>query len=434
MSTLFVCGANHKTTSLPMRERLALLSQKIVDNLAIAIADPCIHEVVLLSTCNRSEMICFTDDLISAKAWWCKIHELSSDEEHAIYSFQDERAVSHLMNVGCGLDSMVLGEPQILGQLKEAYQIAVKNGTVGAQLNLVFQFVFSACKRIRTQTAIGQEPVSCASVAISLAKYIFSDLSAIRVLLIGSGEMTLQAAQHLKAQGVLKLTAMSRQQDSAQDFANKIQGQPAVLEELSQILLNTDMVLTATGSLKPIITRAMLEPVLRQRPPDPLLLLDLALPRDIEPPIADLDGVYLYNIDDLQYIQQEGLNKRMLAAEQAAKMIEGEVKYFIEKLAQRDYVDLIKAYRNKVEILREDELQKALRLLQTGHTAEEALQAMARSITNKLMHQPSVALRQANEYRRRDMLEMAKHLLGIGEQTQTHEESLLTRETYETEY
>ena len=413
---LIVCGVNHKTAPLPLREQLAFAPERQGDAIQQAINAPSLVEAVILSTCNRSEIYAIADHEDVVMNWLCDFHSLALSrwQDHA-YIHKDEQAVNHLISVCCGLDSMVLGEPQIFGQVKDAFQVATESGSVGPYINLLFHHAFSVTKRIRTETAIGKSPVSVASAAVNLAKCIFTDFKQLNVLLIGIGEMSESAQRYFLDQKVKKTFIANRTLAKAEKFAEKYHAYPIRLTDIGELLPQVDIVLSATASPEPLLTYNMVKQAVNTVRKRPLLLLDLAVPRDIEPSVANLEESYLYNIDDLLAITQAGLAQREEAARVAQKIIMQEVVHFTKHLQEKQFSSTIRAYRQQAEDLRKQEVANALCLLAKGHDPEKVLTSMARSLTNKLMHQPSVQLRQASYSGHWEILAAAKRLFGLTE-------------------
>lgn len=413
---LLVCGLDHRVASIDLRERFATPAQTIKSALQHALQQQ-MQEVLILSTCNRSEIYCVAEDPQIPMQWLKSYYQVSDqDITDIFYVHHNERAIKHLLQVSCGLLSMVLGEPQIFGQIKEAYQTALQQQAVGRRLNHLLQFAFSKTKNIRTQTNINQQPVSVAYAAVSLAKCIFSSLQPLTVLLIGAGDTIELAAKHFIENDISKVFTANRTLAKAQQLAEKFSGSSLLLDQIDQVLPQVDIVLTATGSMRPHITKEMVTTALKAPRVRPMFIIDLAVPRDVDETCAQVDGVYLYNIDDLKNITQEGLAKRQQAAVKAHEMIDHDVSDYMKRLRQRDYSQTIQAYRSQVELMREQEVSKALKLLQEGHLPEQVLQRLARSLTNKVMHRPSARLREAGYHGEDEYFDVAKCLLGLEEE------------------
>ena len=344
-------------------------------------------------------------------------HQVSLDElESHCYCYADGEAINHMLSVSCGLDSMILGEPQIFGQIKNAFQVACEAGSVGHFMHFLFTQLFSATKRVRTDSEICQNPVSLPSAALNLAKCIFTDVNTLNVLLIGVGDMTVSALNYFSDNGAQSITVANRTLSKAQVLAEQHGACAIGLDDLLPALVKADVVITATASTQNIISATLLKQAQqKKRQLRPHLLFDLAVPRDIEPSAGDCEHTYLYNIDDLKEITQTGLAKRGVAAIEARKMIATEVAHCLKLISEREFEDTIRMYREQINVIREQEVAKAIRLLQSGKPADEVLNTMARALTNKLIHQPSVELRQASYHGRTDVIEIAKRLLGIAD-------------------
>ena len=413
-------GINHKTASVAVRERVAFGPEQLVDALQqLCRVTPC-REAAILSTCNRSELYLALDEARAEEilAWLAGYHGLNLDELRACaYIHSDNEAVRHMMRVACGLDSMILGEPQILGQMKDAYATAREAGTLGPLLGRLFQATFSTAKTVRTDTRIGENPVSVAFAAVSLAKQIFSDLQRSQALLIGAGETIALVARHLHEQGVKRIVVANRTLERASALAGEVGGHAVLLSAIPEELVNSDIVISSTASPLPILGKGAVESALKKRKHRPVFMVDIAVPRDIEPEVGELDDVYLYTVDDLHEVIAENLRNRQDAARAAEELVITGVGEFMLRLRERDSLDLLRSYRQRAEQLRDDELAKALRLLGNGTPAEEALAQLARGLTNKLLHAPSVQLKKFSAAGRQDALAVAQELLDLdGEQ------------------
>jgi glutamyl-tRNA reductase len=411
---LYVFGLNHNSADLVLREKLAVTAENRVSALTSLISDPDIDEAVILSTCNRCELYCISPSNVAPLAWLQHYHLISLAElSPHLYIFEGNAALKHLFRVAGGLDSMVLGESEIFGQVKDAFQTAVEVGAVGSQFHGLFQHVFTVTKQIRNQTGIGEQPVSIAYTAVNLAKCIFANLSALRILLVGAGQTVQLAAEHFAKLGVSHMTVANRTLEHAEELAKNFQANAITLDKIPDYLPNVDVVLTATGSEVPLLTAPTVSTALSANRRQPLFMVDLAVPRDIDPAVGTLDGVYLYNIDDLKKMTDAGLAKREAAAKIAEKMIQAEVTAYLHRLNDLDFAAAVRVYRDQVGRIREIELEKALHQLKNGEDPETVLRSMARTLTNKLMHAPSVQLRQAGSQGQQEFLEVAKRLLGI---------------------
>ncbi|MGV8844346.1 MAG: glutamyl-tRNA reductase [Pseudomonas sp.] len=409
-------GINHKTASVDVRERVAFTPEQLIEALQQLCQKTSSREAAILSTCNRSELYLEQDSLTaeSVLTWLADYHQLKySDLQACVYIHQDELAVRHMMRVACGLDSLVLGEPQILGQMKSAYAVARSAGTVGPLLGRLFQATFSTAKQVRTDTAIGENPVSVAFAAVSLAKQIFSDLHRSQALLIGAGETISLVARHLHEQGVKRIVVANRTLERASLLAEQFGAHAVLLSEIPQELVNSDIVISSTASQLPILGKGAVETALKLRKHKPIFMVDIAVPRDIEPEVGDLDDVYLYSVDDLQEVIADNLKSRQGAAEAAEELVAAGADDFMLRLRELAAVDVLKAFRQQAEQLRDEKLAKAQRLLANGHAPEEVLAQLARGLTNKLLHVPSVQLKKLSAAGRSDALALAQELFAL---------------------
>ena len=409
-------GINHKTASVAVRERVAFGPEQLVDALQqLCRVTPC-REAAILSTCNRSELYLALEEAQAEAilAWLAGYHGLSLDElRDCAYIHQDDEAVRHMMRVAAGLDSMILGEPQILGQMKDAYATAREAGTLGPLLGRLFQATFSTAKTVRTDTRIGENPVSVAFAAVSLAKQIFSDLQRSQALLIGAGETIALVARHLHEQGVKRIVVANRTLERASALAGEVGGHAVLLSAIPEELVNSDIVISSTASPLPILGKGAVESALKKRKHRPVFMVDIAVPRDIEPDVGELVDVYLYTVDDLHEVIAENLRNRQDAALAAEELVLTGVDEFMLRLRERDSLDLLRSYRQRAEQLRDEELLKALRLLSNGTPAEDVLVQLARGLTNKLLHAPSVQLKKFSAAGRQDALAVAQELLDL---------------------
>lgn len=407
-------GINHKTASVNLREKVAFLPESLPQALQAACASTGVSELAILSTCNRTEFYGLGDSQVLLN-WLGQQRQLSIQElSHCVYVHHDKDALRHLMRVASGLDSMVLGEPQIFGQVKVAYQHAQQAGTMGQHLDRVFQQTFAAVKRVRTETAIGANPVSIGFAAVQLAKQIFSDFEQAQALLVGAGEMISLVAKHLKEQGVRHMTIANRSLERAEHLAAELGGAKTVLlSDLAEVLHHADIVISCTGSQLPIIGKGMVERALKKRRYQPMFMVDIAVPRDIEPEVDELDDVYLYTVDDLESTIEENRRARQHAAQQAEKLIEECALQFLHGQRAQAATGLVTAYRQQVEQLRLAEIAKAQQSLAQGVNPHDVLERLSRNLTNKLMHAPSVQLKQAAASNAHDKLAWAVDLLGI---------------------
>ena len=413
--TLLAFGINHTTAPLALRERVAFAPE----NLQSAMQEACAHagltEVAILSTCNRTEIYAASEGDAGAIQQWLVDHTAieAADLANSYYCYQDQEAVRHMMKVAGGLDSLVLGEPQILGQMKSAFAVAKEAGTLGAELHATFQQVFNIAKRVRTETAIGENPVSVAYAAVSLAQQIFSNLKQDTALLIGAGETIELVARHLVEQGIKHIIVANRTLDRAQRLAREFNGEAILLADIPEQLHRADIVISSTASQLPLLGKGAVESALKKRKHKPMFMLDIAVPRDIEEQVGELDDVYLYTVDDLHAVIDENKKSRVAAADQAEEIINEGVELFLRHQRALSAVETVKAYRNKAEQMRDLELQKALRSLQAGVNPEQVLQQFARNLTNKLIHSPTAVLKEASASSRHHVIQVAQELFDL---------------------
>jgi glutamyl-tRNA reductase len=411
-------GINHKTASVDVRERVAFTPEQMVEALRQLCRETLSREAAILSTCNRSELYLEMEQPIadSVLAWLAHYHHLSLDELRACaYIHEDDEAVQHMMRVASGLDSMILGEPQILGQMKSAYAVAREAGTVGPLLGRLFQATFNTAKSVRTDTAIGENPVSVAFAAVSLAKQIFSNLNRSQALLIGAGETITLVARHLYEQGIKRIVVANRTLERANHLAEQFGAHTILLADIPQELPHSDIVISSTASQLPILGKGAVERALKQRKHKPMFMVDIAVPRDIEPEVSELEDVYLYTVDDLHEVITENLKSRQGAAQAAEKLVLAGVDEFMHRLRELAAVDVLRAYRQQGEQLRDEELARAQRQLANGVAPDQVLASLARSLTNKLLHAPSVQLKKLSAEGRVDALALAQELFALDE-------------------
>ena len=394
--SLFVLGINHQTAPVSLRERVAFSGDAVPAALDALRALPSVHEVALLSTCNRTELYAVTDDNGDALANWLASHPDDAGDLHAyLYRHENADAVRHLFRVATGLDSLVLGEPQILGQVKDAWATARNAGSLGNQLDRLFQQAFATAKRARTDTRIGANPVSVASTAVRLAQESFARLADSTVLLIGAGETIELAARHLVQASTKRLLIANRTLAHAQDLATRHGGYALALSELDRHLAEADVVISATAARDPILHKPQLAAALAARRHRPMLLLDLAVPRDIAPDVAQLKDVFLYTVDDLERAIEENRRSRREAAEEAEAIVELQVSRYVETLGASTRTEPLKRLRAHGEAAKADALAKARQQLAAGGDPQAVLDMLAHTLTNKLLHAPTIALREA---------------------------------------
>lgn len=413
---LVTYGINHNTAPVHVRELFAFDASVLPSALSALYQQESVLEVVILSTCNRTEIYCCLDDNTdnTILAWLHDFHQLDSETiTPYLYHYQSSDAIRHLLRVACGLDSMVLGEPQILGQLKDAYSQSLNASTLGKSLGRLFQHAFAVAKQVRTDTAIGNSPVSVAFAAVSLAKQIFSDLAESTALLIGAGDTIELAARHLHDNGIQRLIIANRTVEKAHNLAVQVDGYAISLSELPAHLAEADIVISSTASQLPILGKGMVERALKQRKRKPIFMVDIAVPRDIEAEVGQLEDIYLYCVDDLKDIIEENLQSRRDAALQAEEIIDSQVDHFQAWLRTQDAVPVIRAIRDSAEELSKHSLEKALKQLEQGLPADQVMAELARSLTNRILHEPSRQLRLSGFDEDGQLLESARRLFNI---------------------
>ncbi len=415
---LLALGINHKTAPIDVRER-AVFAPEILPNTLIDIIHRGVaQEVTIVSTCNRTEVYCglLPEQKAGASEWFCRYLKLDTSEVKTyLYEHPDELAVQHAFRVASGLDSMVLGEPQILGQMKDAFATAHKTGTTGKILNRLFQQTFSVAKTVRTDTAIGASAVSVASAAVTLAKQIFNDLSRKTVMLIGAGEMIELCARHLADNAIGHMIVANRTVERAELLAKEFRAEAISLAEMPLRLADADIVISSTASQLPILGKGAVERALKERKHGPMFMVDIAVPRDIEPEVGELNDIYLYTVDDLKDVVQENLKSRQEAANEAEKIIDSKVVEFMRWAHSLDAVPTIRALRESATAIREAGIDRAKRQLARGEDPAKVLEKLAHSLTNKLTHDPTAALRQADHDGDAPLLEAARRLFNLND-------------------
>lgn len=394
---IYALGINHKTAPVALREKVAFAPEQVPEALRELTTQTNISDAVVLSTCNRTELYFSgsTEQSEQVIAWLAKFHQLDAAElQPHLYLHQDNAAAIHLMQVASGLDSLVLGEPQIFGQVKQAYTQARNAGTIQPQFERLFQKTFAIAKQVRTETDIGANAVSVAYSAVSLARQIFGNLGKVKVLLIGAGETIELVARHLQEHGALQLTVANRTYERAVNLAKQFNAQAITLAQVPAHLAQADIVISSTASTLPIVGKGMVEQALKTRRHKPMFLVDLAVPRDIESQVADLEDAYLYTVDDLQAIVAKNLTNRQQAAEQAKQMILVGANEFAQWQALQGSVDWVRDYRQGCEQIRTELLAKAINQLATGQDTEKVLAELSHKLSNRLMHSPTKAIRQ----------------------------------------
>lgn len=391
--SLYALGLNHQTAPLAVRERVVFHVERLREALS-EIKRDLVQEAAILSTCNRTEIYLSGDAPGAVAHWLAQYHRFQPDElRQYLYTLPREQAVRHAFRVASGLDSMVLGEPEILGQMKEAARAAESAGTLGTVLHRLFQRSFAVAKEVRSTTSVGAASVSMAAAAVKLAARIFPSLKDQSVLLIGAGEMIELCATHFAAQGPARITVANRTVERAERLAHRVNGRAIELRSLAEQLHEHDIVVSCTASSLPILGKGLVERALRARRRRPIFMVDLAVPRDIEPEAGELDDVFLYTVDDLGQLVAANLDARRSAVEQAEAIIDSQVGQFMSWMQVRESVPLIRALRDQAEEVRRGELQHALKLLERGEDPAKVIEALSQSLTNKLLHAPTQALK-----------------------------------------
>ena len=396
---LTAVGLNHQTAPLSIREKLAFAAACLPEAVRNLARSNAATEAVILSTCNRTELYCVGDSEEIIR-WLADYHSLPIEEiSPYLYTLGMQETVRHAFRVACGLDSMVLGEPQILGQIKDAVRVAQEQESMGKKLNALFQKTFSVAKEVRTDTAVGENSVSMAAASVKLAEQIFPDISDLNVLFIGAGEMIELVATYFAAKNPRLMTVANRTLARAQELCDKlgVNADPCLLSDLPAILHDYDVVVSSTASQLPIVGKGMVERALKQRQSMPLFMLDLAVPRDIEAEVGDLNDAYLYTVDDMVNIVQSGKEARQKAAAAAEALVSEKVVEFVRQQQGRQSVPLIRALRDEGEKARKQVLENAMKQLAKGATAEEVLERLSIQLTNKLLHSPTQTLNKAGE-------------------------------------
>lgn len=410
---LLAIGINHKTAPVSVRERVAFAPERLRQALLDIIAAGAARGAAILSTCNRTEVYCDSATTSPGEVcdWLSRWHAIPTQElAPYLYVHPGQEAVRHMLRVASGLDSLVLGEPQILGQVKDAYQSAAAAGTLDGELDRLFQHTFAVAKQVRTDTSIGASPVSVAFAAVALARQIFGALSKRTALLIGAGETIELVARHLREQCAQRLIIANRTLERAHALAAEMGGYAIGLDEIDAHLAEADIVIGSTASPLPLLHRASVERALKSRRHRPVLMIDIAVPRDIDPDVGQLEDVYLYTVDDLQGIIRENLRSRQAAALQAEEIIDAQVAHFMAWLRAQQANRLIHELRRQAEATRDELQARAAARLALGHAPDEVLAQFAHALTNKLIHAPSAGLREASARGDLDAVELIRAL------------------------
>ncbi len=393
---LFTLGINHHTAPLSVREQVAFHAEKLQQALADLTRAKAVHEAAILSTCNRTELYFSTDTPDVATAWLAEYHRISRHEiEPYLYTYPERESIRHAFRVASGLDSMVIGEPQILGQMKDAVRVAEEAGTLGATLHKLFQRSFAVAKEVRSTTAIGANIVSMAAAAVHLAERIFERVADQKILFIGAGEMIELCATHFAAQGPKQIVIANRTIERGNVLAERFGGTAIKLDEIAERLAEFDIVVSCTASQLPIIGLGMVERAIKVRRHRPIFMVDLAVPRDIEMEVGEMDDVFLYTVDDLAQVVESGMESRQAAVIDAEAIIAERVDAFLHWLQTRDTVPVIRSLRDAAERTRRHEMEHALKMLAKGEDPARVLDHLSHRLTNKFLHAPTQTLNQA---------------------------------------
>ena len=414
---LMTLGLSHHAAPLDVRERLAFTDADLPDALARLRRLPGVSEAAIVSTCNRTEVVTVADPSVEGEliAWWGRERNAEAELIRR-YSFthRDLESVIHKLRVAAGLDSMILGEPQILGQMKQSYAVAQSEKSVGPVLSRLFQHSFAVAKLVRNQTDIGAHPVSVAYAAVTMAKRIFSDLSAQTALLIGAGEMVQLIARHLVGQGVGRIIVANRSLDRAEKLARELHGYAVPLSDLPAYVASADLVIASTGSRDPVLDIAVVKRAVSIRRHKPQFMIDLAVPRDIDPRVGSLEDVYLYTVDDLRTVISENLKFREQAARQGEALVQQYALEFNRWLESRDVGDTIRRIRAKARLQRDEVLERARKRLANGEDPEAGMAFVADTLSNKLLHAPSAQMRKADAVEQAMLMSTAEKLFDLG--------------------
>ena len=417
--SLVVLGLNHRTAPIEVRERIVFDAERLPVALASLRALPGVQEALIVSTCNRTEIYCVGGDGADPFGAWLTAQSGGSPAiAGCLYRIEGPDAVRHVFSVAAGLDSLILGEPQILGQLKDSYRAAQKAGTSGVLLNRLFQTTFSVAKRVRSETAIGASAVSVASAGIQLARRVFAGFERHTALLVGAGEMIELSARHLHAQKIGRMIIANRSANRAERLAEGLKASAISLDALAEHLPAADIVVSSTAKPGFVIGFEAVTKALEERRHRPMFMLDLAVPRDVDPRVGALEDVYLYSIDDLRQVVDENVKARQEEAAVARRIIDADVAEFMAGLKVLEAVPMIRELRGQAEAARDQTLEQARRLLAAGHAPEAVLEQLASTLTNRLLHAPSAALRDAAERGDTTLAEAAARLFKSGRDPQ----------------
>jgi glutamyl-tRNA reductase len=418
---VFIVGLNHKIADIEVREKLAFDGPKLLEGLMRFKELPEVQEAIILSTCNRVELYANVLDVEKAaesiKAFLAEFHSINrSSLDKALYIYVDIDAVKHIFRVASSLDSMIVGEPQILGQLKDAFEIALEKKATGILLNKLMKKAISVAKRVRTETRIAENAVSISFAAVELARKIFTDLSERSFMLLGAGEMAELAARHLISNGVKEVLVSNRTYKRACDLAQEFNGRPVKFEEFIHEMVHADIIICSTGAPDYILRKNEMHKVMKDRKQRQVFLIDISVPRNIDPEINGLENVYLYNIDDLQGVVDANVFERQKEAEKAEEIVEEEIETFLKWQSSLDSIPTIKALRERAEEMKKEELDRLLnKVAGLGEKDREAIEYMATALMNKLIHPPTAALKDSSEDKE-SLVALVRKLYGIDEE------------------
>ena len=414
----YVLGINHYTAPVAVRESLAFDPATLGQRLELLVAQPGVAEAVILSTCNRTEVYAVLDsEDVDLRHWLLKQSEAGAELESCLYTLRGDEAVSHGCEVACGLNSAILGEPQILGQMKDAYRLSQAQAAAGPATHRLFQHIFSVAKRVRTETTIGASSVSAASAAVDLARQLFAGFDRHTALFVGAGEMIELTMRHLASAGLARSIIANRSIGRAQELASEFDAMVIGLDQINSHLHEADLVVACTASPNVVIDVNTVRAALRRRRRKPMFLIDLAVPRDIDSGVAKFSDAYLYTVDDLRRVIDRNQAAREDAAVDARQLIGSETESFVRRHYALDAVPLIKSVRHQLGIVRDQALAQAQRQIAAGKPVDEVLERLADAITNRLLHEPSARLREAGEQGDRELLAVARKLFGVGSES-----------------
>jgi glutamyl-tRNA reductase len=413
---LQIFGLNHNTAPVEIREQVIFSGDDVARALSQLLGLNGIDEAVLLSTCNRTEFYVVADgkegDVL--RNWLQEDQDLDPEASKALFTMEKDEAIRHIFRVACGLDSMVLGEPQILGQLKDAYRQAQQAGTVGSQLSRLFQHTFSVAKKVRTDTEIGSNPVSVAYAAVTLANQFFAGFGRHTALLIGAGVTMELVAKHLSSKGIGRMFVANRDVTRAQTLAGQFAGFALPLSEIEGTLPEADILISSTASSDPVISAEQMKKSVQARKRKPVFVVDIAVPRDIDPEVSKLDDVYLYTIDDLERVIVEGQSNREAAALDANEILDKEIQRYLTMERSKEVAPVITEIRDQADVIRDEVLRQARLRLNKGADGDEVLEYATASLLKKMLHKPSVRLREAGELSDKALVDAARELFGLG--------------------